>query len=218
MIGRRAVPSWGVVVIRHPGGVRGRRRNSGTGHSHEGSALGPERATRSLETDVNTTEMKRRAEHGRRHAERLAKRSLREAGTRRAVARAVGRPESTVRHETTSRANPELAKALELTIVLNGHPGTSGRPIVEAMLEAVELSDIVTAEDATLVERGLYLLDHEDQLEASENRAARAGASARYADALRSEASVQMELAAIIDELAYRRIDLLELYRAKARA
>jgi hypothetical protein len=169
-----------------------------------------------LETNVNTTEAKNRIARARRHAQRLGRTAIRDAGTRTDVARALGRSRSTVSHEATTRSHPELAKALEITILLNGSRGTSARALSEAMAEAVELSDIVTAEDATLITRGCYLLDREDLLEANENRAAKTGAG--YSEALRAEASAQMELAAILDELDYRGVDLLALHRSGARA
>lgn len=149
-----------------------------------------------------------------RHARRLARRSLREAGPLADLSRATGRAVGTLGHDITDRMHPDLVRAYRILLNLNGHPGVNGRPFAECVTEAVELSDIVVAEDATLLARGLHLLDREDQLEALENAAAKSGVG--YAEALRAEASAQMELAAIIDELTYRGIDLLGVHRAKA--
>lgn len=163
-------------------------------------------------------ETRRRIATAQRHSIRLAQEALRGAGTRRDVARALGRSESTVSHECTTRAHPELARAFEVAILLNGHRGTSARALLESMAEAIELSEIATAETETLVERGLFLMDKEDRLEAAENLAAKSGVD--YARALRAEASAQNELAAIIDELATPErgsIDLLVVYRKAAR-
>lgn len=165
-----------------------------------------------------TTELKSRTRRAESHAKRLAHRSLRSAGQPKDVGRALGKSRSTIAHEITSRFNPELKRAYEMTILLNGHPGTNGRAVAEAMLEASELTDIVMAETETLVSRGLFLLDQEDLKEGAENRAAKAGVD--YSDALRAEASVQMELAAIIDELRTHErgsIDLLAVYRRTRR-
>lgn len=208
-------PSGVGFVIGKPLGEAGNAQDRTTERSHEGStlALGCAEHPR-LETRVNTTDTKKRIARARRHAERLGRAAIRGAGSRTDVARALGRSRSTVSHDATTRSHPELAKALEIAVLLNGGRGTSARALAEAMAEAVELSDIVTAEDATLITRGRYLLDREDLLEANENRAAKSGVG--YAEALRAEASAQFELAQILDELEYRKIDLLALHRQRA--
>lgn len=202
-----------VSIGQHLGGddVARRTVHAGEANREAHRALDVRRTPR-LETNMENT--KKRMARAQRHAERLGRAAVRDAGSRTDVARALGRSRSTVSHEATTRSHPELKRALEIAVLLNGGRGTSARPLAEAMAEAVELSDIVTAEDATLITRGCYLLDREDLLEADENRAAKTGVG--YAEALRAEASAQFELAQIIDELAYRKIDLLALHRQRA--
>ena len=149
------------------------------------------------------------------HATALAQRAIRDAGPRRAVAAALGRSESTVSHEarTPGRAHPDLQRAFELLLALSAHPGVSARAFAEAAAEVVELRELVAAETKALVERGLYLLDREDDLECAENRTAKRGGD--YAGALRAEGWAQIELAQIIDELAPRGVDLMAEYRRR---
>lgn len=147
---------------------------------------------------------KKRLDRAKRHARRLAMQAIDGAGSRRAVAEAIGRNESTVSHEATSRANPVLHEALALEIMLDAHPATTGDSVRRAFYEARELHPILMADSGTLVERAMYLIVHEDRLEAAENGAAKTHVG--YSDALRAEGHAQIELAAIIDELDLRGI------------
>lgn len=152
-----------------------------------------------------------------RHAEQLARRSLKEAGSRRDVAGALGRSESTVSHEVTDRSHPTLTAAFDVFLQLNQYPGVSGRAFAEAAMEAVELRDIIEAETEVLVERGLYLMDAENNSDAVEDRASMVG-PLEHAEALRVHASKAMYLAMILDALRYRNIDLHALYREQGAA
>lgn len=165
---------------------------------------------------MNTDETKRRLRRARKHAERGARRAIRGAGSRRDVARALKRSESTVSHEATSRSHPELTRALEMAMLLNGGRDTTARALAQEMMEAVDLSEVILEDTDRLTARGLYLLDREDLLEADENRASRSGVG--YSDALRAEGWAQIELAGIHDELLERNVDLLELDRERKAA
>lgn len=64
----------------------------------------------------------------------------------------------------------------------------------------MEARPLLTADRATLEARRAFLKDRENDLEAAENRAAYTGDG--YSPALRAEAWLQLELAAIEDILA----------------
>lgn len=153
---------------------------------------------------------RKRLDRQKRHAQRLSREALGGAGTRRAVGRALGRSEATVSHDVTDRYHPD---AYRLFAALVGSVGTTGRAFADACAEAVELSEIVTAEDEDLTRRGLYLLEWEDELCRREDQAAlrRSG----HAAALRRVASASAELAMILDECAERGIDLYALLDAR---
>lgn len=165
-----------------------------------------------LETDMDKT--KKRLDRAKRHARRLAMQALDDAGTRRAVADATDRDESTISHECTSRPNRVLHEAFAMEMMLDRHPATTGEPIRRAFYEARELHPILMADDETLVERAMYLIVQEDALEAAENGAAKTRDD--YADALRAEGHAQIELAAIIDELEMRGLDVWDELRRRA--
>lgn len=191
-----------------------------------------------LETDMDKT--KKRLMRAKRHAVRLSQYALAGAGGRRAVARALGRNESTVSHQCTSRASPELlefftalltddraavsggrtfrvfCEAFGLWMRLMGSDAVSGRAFAEACLEAVELREIVMADDEVLLERGLYLLEQEDVVDSLEDIATKRSTKS-HAASLRTHASVAAELATIEDELLARHVDLLAVYRERAR-
>lgn len=162
-------------------------------------ADGP-RFLRSLEKTLNTDETKKRLRRTRTHATRLAQRAIREAGTRRDVAVALGRSQSTVSHETTSRAHPELVKALEAVMLLNRGRATTARALIEGLDEALELRDIILEDAARLIARGRVLVEKVNQRDAHADTAALLG-DAEHAEALRSLGSACFELAAIEDEL-----------------
>lgn len=157
---------------------------------------------------------RQRLARSKRHSEQLARRALKEAGTRRAVSRALGRSESTISHEVTDRFHPDLAKAFTVLLNLIGYPGVDGRAFAEACAEAVELSGIILADDEVLIDRGLFLLEAENRIGYAEDIASLSGHG--HAEALRKVASASAELASIIDEMAYRNVDLHEEYRDRA--
>lgn len=165
-----------------------------------------------LETDMDKT--KKRLDRAKRHARRLAMQAIDGAGTRRDVAEAIGRDESTVSHEATSRANPVLHEALAMELMLDAHPATTGESIRRAFYEARELHPILLADDETLIDRAMYLIVQEDCLERDENRAAKTRDG--YSEALRAEGHAQIELAAIIDELELRGICVWDELRRRA--
>lgn len=148
-----------------------------------------------------------------RHAERLARRSLADAGSRRRVAQALGRSESTISHEVTDRSHPTIRAAFELLLSLDGEPGVNAVAFAEAAAEVVELSEVVNAASETLIERGIHLLGQENELGFREDMAALTGDG--HAEALRRVARASAALARIIDELELRDIDLHALYRAR---
>lgn len=159
---------------------------------------------------------KRRERRRDRHVRRLAQTAIREAGTPTKVGDALGVAPSTACHWTGMRTCPELRDALTLMIRMRQHPDVDWRAVRRAMDEAFDLEDLTAADDETLVARGLYLLEREDELEAAENRAAKTGV--RYWDACRDEGWCQIELAQIGVELGYRGIDLLAVHRARSGA
>lgn len=135
-----------------------------------------------------------------RHADRLARHALAEAGPRNRVALALGKSESTISHEVTDRVNPELRDAFRIFLNLNGHPGVSGRAFADAVNEAIELSEIVLADTDTLLARGVHLLSQKAGLVIGEIEASHTGDG--HSAVLRKLGSVLLELAAITDELA----------------
>jgi len=141
-----------------------------------------------------------------RHAHRLAADAVRGAGKLRPVGRALGVHPSRVGHWRTDTAHPALAQAFGLLCLLNAGAETTARAFADACAEAVELREIIGADTDVVTARGIYLLGRECDLEAAENRAGLVGRG--HADALRAEASAQVELAGIIDELDYRGLDL----------
>lgn len=156
---------------------------------------------------------RRRERRRTRHSTKLARRSIGEAGSPTQVGKALDRSPSTVCHEAKDREHPALRDAFAVLVRLDAYPGVSGRAFVEACAEAVELSEIVHAEDATLIERGVWLLDEENRRDGEEDSDALVGPE-RHAEALRRWVSIASELAAILDELVFRGIDLHAEYRA----
>lgn len=149
-----------------------------------------------------------------RHLERRSRHAIRWAGPRTAVAKALGKSLSAVSHEANDRANPDV---LVLLKALTECTETTARSFAEAVAEVVELREIIEARDAVLIERGLYLMDRENESCAHEDRAALLGVT-EHAESLRRHGSDVLELASILDELAFRGVDLHALYRAKAAA
>lgn len=163
-------------------------------------------------------ETTRRTEHRReRHATRLARRSIGEAGGPTKVGKALGRSTSATCHDAKDREHPDLRAAFDLLVRLNAHPEVSGRAFAEAVQEAVELAEIVHAEDGVLIERGVWLLEEENARDAREDSDSLLGPAA-HAEALRRHASVAAELASILDELAFRGIDLHQQYAQRRNA
>lgn len=150
-----------------------------------------------------------------RHIERSAKRALRDAGARSEVARTLGRSISTISHEVSDRCHPTLKAAFDTLLLVVDGPKTTGRAFAEAATELVELVEIVQADDAVLIERGLFLMDHENKVDAVEDCRSLHGPVA-HSDALRKVASVAAELASILAELWERGIDLHALNREVA--
>lgn len=149
-----------------------------------------------------------------RHSTRLAQQSIAEAGSRTAVARVTGRDRTTVSHECTTRAHPVLAAAFDFLVGLADSDEVTARAFAEAVAEAVELREIITADTDKLLERGLYLLEWENVLDAREDVAALVG-TAMHSPALRTWARAASELAQIEDELGLRRIDLHAEFRRR---
>ena len=173
-----------------------------------------------LQQGLETMEkMRKRRDRTRRHAKRLARRAVREAGTRRDVARALGKSESTVSHEVTDRFDVDLARAFEKMILLDGHPGVDARAFSLACTEAFELAPIVLTNTGRLIERGLYLMSWENVAGQREDDASitRKG----HPEWLRRVADASLNLAMIIDELETPErglISLHELYEERASA
>lgn len=152
-----------------------------------------------------------------RHTAQLAQRAIREAGTPTRVGHAIGRSLSTASHYATDKVHPEFRDAFTVLLNLSQHPGVSGRAYAEAVSEAVELDEIVPAEAETLVARGLYLLEEENRRDSVEDDASMVSPP-EHAAALRAHRDAASELAAILDELWFREIDLHALYRARRNA
>lgn len=146
-----------------------------------------------------------------RHVRRLSQRALREAGTPTNVGRALGKAQSTISHESTTRTNPTIQAALELLIRLRQHPDVDPTALRLAMDEALDLEDLTLADDETLIARGLWLMPEENRSDALEDDASYLDPHT-HAEALRRHSRIAAELAAILDELAYREIDLHQLY------
>lgn len=176
------------------------------------STIAPERANpeETMETTRRTEDRKTR------HAKRLARRSIGAAGTPTNVGKALERARSTVSHEGTDREHPALRDAFAVLLRLDAYPEVSGRAFAEAVSEAVELSEIVHADDETLIARGLWLLDGEDPAQGRENTAARLGLG--YWDACEATGQLHVELAQIGRECELRGIDLLKLQRERTAA
>jgi len=164
------------------------------------------------ERAMNTDTM-RRAE---RHAHRLSARALKGAGKLRSVGSALGVHPSRVGHWRTDQAHPVLVPAFGVMCMLNAAKDATARSFADAAMEAVELREIIGAETDVILRRGTYLLlEWEHELEARENRAALMGPG--HSEALRAEASAQIELATTIEELAARGLDLHAIARGGAR-
>lgn len=163
------------------------------------------------------TKTRKRRDRLQRHGERLARYSLAAAGRRSDVARALEKSLSTISHEVSDRCNPDLAKAFTVFLSLATRPGTSAAAFAQAVLEAQELVDVISAETETLIERGLFLLEEENRRDAVEDIASLRG-SREHAEALRAHGAVVLELPGIIDELLLRNVDLHEVYRARGAA
>lgn len=150
----------------------------------------------------------------RRHAEEGARRAQRDAGPRSAVAEARGKDASTVSHECTDRCDPELLRAYLIAIDLEEHPETTARPLVDAMDDMVELSGIVLQPDDSFIERGVYLIDLEHELDGLENVASMTS-QLEHAAALRRYAPVVRELPLYLEEAELRGIDLTAEWRTR---
>jgi hypothetical protein len=166
----------------------------------------------SLENPMDTT---RSLKHWRdRYSSGLAKRALSDAGPRVHVARILGRAESTIRNECTTRENNAIRSALDIVLRLVVGAGASARAFAEAVLEAVDVGELLLAETETLIARGLYLLPEENRRDALEDDMSLVGA-ALHADALRAHRDAAGELASIIDVLLLRGVDLHAEYRIR---
>ena len=152
-----------------------------------------------------------------RHAHRLARDVLRHAGKQEAVGHAIGRSAGTLAHYCTDRPHPMLVKAFEVLIQLNGTPGVNAQAFAEAASELVELSDIVMAEDDTLIDRALYLLAWENEAGFREDQASMVSEE-DHAEWLRKVGSASNELASLLDELRYRGIEVHSLFRERGAA
>lgn len=150
-----------------------------------------------------------------RHARRLNQDAIRGAGSPTKVGRALDVSRTAVCHWTSDRVNPALREAFGVLLRLDAHPEVSGRAFAEAVSEAVELSEVVHAADEVLVARGVYLMVEENRSCQAEDEASLIGPEAHSA-ALRKHGNHALELAGIIDELLFRRIDLHAEYRARA--
>ncbi len=139
---------------------------------------------------------------------------MRDSGRRTDVAAALDRSLSRVSHEATKQVNPVLRDALGMLLGLIDGEGCSPYAFAEVVSEIIELRDITEAETDTLIVRGLRLLEWENQIGLTEDLASLTGHG--HADALRRVAMASNELAAILDELELRGVDLHELFRAQA--
>lgn len=159
---------------------------------------------------MDTKELRSR----KRHARRLAMEALDRAGSRTAVARALGVARATISHECTSRPNRTLEGFFDLFLNVNACPDAAARAIADAVNEALEVRDIISADTETLVERGVYLVEQENRLDALEDTAS-LRSTLSHAAAGKTHASALFELAAIEHELLVRRVDLLAVYRER---
>lgn len=148
------------------------------------------------------------------HARRISMAAMREAGSPADVGRALGKSPSTVRHERTSRTNPVIEAACDMLMRLRQMPGCDPAAIRRRLDEAMDLEDLTAADDETLIERGIYLIDHEDEVQAEENSACRMGGDG-YWEACRKTGVLHTELSLIGIELAERGVDLLDTYRGR---
>lgn len=160
-----------------------------------------------------TTETRRRAYRAHQHVTRAARRSLRDAGARKDVARVLGRAPSTIRHEVTDRCHPTIQAALAIVIDLTEAEGVTGRAVAEAFTEIVEIGEILEAETDTLIKRGLWLTDAENTTCRDEQTASMLG-DLEHEVALRRHSSVSAELADVSAELRERGVSLKAEYRA----
>jgi len=127
---------------------------------------------------------------------RLARKSIRGAGALDDVARALGRSRYTVCRYGTERWHPDLKKAFEVAVLMNGQPGVSVRELEEATTELRHFSDVLMAEADTLVERGLYLMAARHRWNLDETVAAETD-DPSFEEKLEREGHGQIELAAI---------------------
>lgn len=148
------------------------------------------------------------------HARRLSQTALREAGTATEVGRALGKARSTICHEASTRTNATLQAAVDLMIRLRQHPGVDPAAVRRVLDEACDLEDLTAADDETLIDRGIYLMDAENETCRAEAVASLIGPEA-HAEALRVHGWKAIELAQILTELGYRDIDLHAEYRAR---
>jgi hypothetical protein len=149
---------------------------------------------------VDTTETKKRVGRAERHAQRLARRAISEAGTRRDVAAALGRSENLVSSYATRFGFPELVKALTVLMLLFRGRATKARALLEALDEALELREIILEDTDRLIARGRVLIEKVNQLDARADTASLQSDEA-HSGALRSLGSACFELAQIEDEL-----------------
>lgn len=149
-----------------------------------------------------------------RHARRLAMEALDRAGSRTAVAGALGVARTTISHECTSRPNRTLEAFFDLFLNVNTCPDTTARAIADAVNEALEVRELMGADTATLIERGVYLVEQENRLDAIEDTASLRSTTS-HAAAGKAHGSALFELAAIEHELLARRVDLLAVYRER---
>lgn len=169
-------------------------------------------------TEETTMEAIRKKERRRdRHGMRLARRVIKDAGSPTKVGEALGVTRSAASHwgrDEGDRVHPALRDAYAVLLRLDEHPDVDARAFVRAAAEAVDLSELVHAEDETLIARGFYLLDREDSTQAAENTAARTCVG--YLDACEATGHLHIELAQIGRECEARGFDLCALYRDQA--
>lgn len=158
--------------------------------------------------------MKNKAKRTVRHAERLAKRSIRYAGPRHEVARVLKRSPSTISHEVRNRAHPTLKASFAMMVSLSEDSKVSPWAYMTACKEAVELATVVEVDDESLVASGIRLLAEENASCRDEDDATLMGELA-HAEALARHAEVCLKLSATLVDAHERGIPLHALYRER---
>ena len=87
-------------------------------------------------------------------------------------------------------------------------PKTTGRAFAEAATELVELAEIIQADDSTLIDRGLFLLQHENQVDAIEDCRS---LLKLYADTDRASAEVKQIAEEHLDRIDSKIAELTEM-------